>query len=109
MAQRSVYEIYGLRVQDDADWLALEEDPGQCRNDGSVGYIQAGAYNRDMVFLALRWREVEPGEYTYHSGEQPNANRATRTRWNRDLRAVADRLNLTVLEGPGWFTIPDEG
>jgi hypothetical protein len=106
---RTVKEIYGLRVPDETDWLLLDEDPGQCCNNGQVGYFRAGAYDRNMMFLALRWREVAPGDYTYHSGEKPNASKFVRDHWNSDLRAEADRLGLEIIEGPGWFTIPSEG
>lgn len=106
---RTVISIYGIRICDDTDWLALDNDPGQCRNSGQVGYIRAGAYDRQMMFLALRWKHVEPGEYILHSGERPNANKFERDRWNSDLHAEADRLGLEIIDGPGWFTMPDEG
>lgn len=112
----SVTHFYGVRVPDDTAWLALEEDPGQCRNNGDtnvyggqIGYLQAGAYDQDMTFLAINWKHIEPGEYVFHSGEYPNANKFERDRWNDDLRAEADRLGLEIVEGPGWFTLPDEG
>lgn len=106
--QRSVYAIYGVRLADDTDRTALEEDPGHCANDGAVGAFWAGEYDNDMVFLALRWARVEPGGYVFHSGEQANALLSTRERWNADLRAVADRINAEIVEGPGWFTVSDE-
>lgn len=106
--QITVYSIYGLRVTDDADWLLLEDDPGQCCNDGTVGYFQAGIHDNNMTFLAIRWEEIKPGNYTFHSGEGPNASKFVRDRWNDDLRTTAARLGLNVIEGPGWFTIPNE-
>lgn len=106
---RTVYTIYGLRVADDSNPLLLEEDPGQCLNNGEVGVFRAGVYDHNMTFLAVKWTTVPAGEYVYHSGEKPNASRFERDRWNDDLRAVADRLGLTVVEEPGWYTIPSEG
>lgn len=97
----AVYTIYGLRLRSDTDQALLDEDPGFCLNDGNVGYFRA----RGMAFLVNRWDQVE---YTHHSGERPNASRFERDRWNDDLRAVADRLGLDAVEGPGWFTIPKE-
>jgi hypothetical protein len=108
-AHRTVYAIYGLRVADGSDRLALEEDPGHCLNNGSVGAFWAGAYDKHMTFLAVSWCSKWPGEYVYHSGEYPNENKFVRDRWNSDLRATADRLGLQVIEEPGWFTIPSEG
>ena len=108
MTQQSVYKIYGVRVPDDTDGLIVEDDIGQCRNDGAVGVFWAGAYDNNMTFLALRWKELEPGEYTHHSGVHANASLTDRDRWNDDLRAMADHLGLEIVEGPGWFTIFDE-
>lgn len=105
---RTVYSIYGVQLSDDTDWALLEEDPGRCLNNGEPGLLRAGAYDKHMTFLALTWEKIEPGEYVYHSGEQPNASKFERDRWNDDLRAEADRLGLDIVEGPGWFTIPSE-
>lgn len=106
--QRTTYSIYGIRLPDDTDGHALEELTGQCTNDGAVGVFWAGAHDRDMTFLALRWTEIEPGNYVYHSGDGPNASRFTREQWNSQLRDAAARLGVEIVEGPGWFTIPDE-
>lgn len=108
MSGITVYAIYGLRLADDTDWYALEEDPGHCLNNGTVGYFRVGAHKKRMTFLATQWAPVEPGKYVYHSGEKPNAHKFERDRWNSDLRAVADRLGLDVVEEPGWYTIPNE-
>lgn len=118
---RTVTHFYGVRVPDDTDWTPLEEDPGQCRNNGGdevlrpeiyhdkMGYLTAGAYNRNMVFLALNWKHIEPGEYVLHDGVHAVAPKFLRDRWNDDLRALADRLGLEIIDGPGWLTMPDEG
>lgn len=112
----TVTHFYGVRIPDDTDWLALEDDPGQISYNGDtnvyggrVGYLMAGAYDADMMFLAINWQHIEPGGYVYHSGEKPNANKFERDRWNDDLRAMADHLGVEIIEGPGWFTVPDEG
>lgn len=106
---RTVTHFYGVRVPDDTDWLALEDDPGHCLNNGEVGVFRAGAYDKHMVFLAREWRRIEPGEYVFHSGVHAVAPKFERDRWNDDLTTVADRLGLDIIDGPGWFTMPDEG
>jgi len=106
----SVYAIYGLRLgRFNDDLFRLDEDPGACLNDGEVGYITAGVRGNHMLFLALKWDRIPPGEYVYHSGESANASKFERDRWNSDLRAAADRLGLEVIGEPGWYTIPSEG
>lgn len=105
---RTVYSIYGLRVADDTDRVRIEEELGQCINDGQPGVFWAGAHDRPMTFLAVKWSSVQPGEYVFHSGEQPNEHLFVRNRWNSDLRASADRLGLDVTGEPGWYTIPSE-
>lgn len=103
---RSTYSIYGVHV-DDANWLALEEDPGQCCNDGAVGYFTAGRYDDSMTFLAVRWEEVEPGQYKMVDPLE-DADNPLIPWWNGALLTCAERLGLNVLAGPGWFVIPDE-
>lgn len=108
MTDRTLYALYGLRVADDTDWRALQNDPGHCLNNGDVGFVLAGAYDRHMTFLATEWVRKVPGELVFHSGERPNADKFERDRWNSDLRAMADRLGLEVIGEPGWYTILDE-
>lgn len=98
---KHVFAIYGLRIRSDTNQVLLDEDPGFCLNDGSVGYFRA----RGMVFLVNQWDRVE---YVFHSGIHAVAPKFERDRWNDDLRAVSDRLGLDIVEGPGWFTIPSE-
>jgi hypothetical protein len=105
---RTMYHIYGVRVPDDTDWSAMEEDIGQCLNNGEVGVFRAGAYNRHMIFLAREWTKIEPGELVCHSGVIPQAPKWQRDRWNHDLFAAADQFGLEIVQGPGWFTIPSE-
>lgn len=107
--KQTCYTIYGMLVDPgDLTFAELKDDPGQCANNGRAGYFQAGRYGNAMTFLALNWREVEPGEYVMHPGDRPHATKEDRNRWNEALRKEADRLELRVVDGPGWFTIPDE-
>lgn len=104
----TVYTLYGLRLHDNTDPGLVAEDPGPCRNDGTVGYVRAGILGSHMTFLAIMCTHVKVGDYVFHSGEQPNASKFIRDQWNSDLRAVCDRLAYQAVEGPGWFTIPSE-
>lgn len=99
---RTVCALYGVRIRSDSDRELLEEDPGFCLNNGQVGVFWRGG---TMTFLAVSWTQTE---YVYHSGEYPNAPKIERDGWNSDLRAMADRLGVDIVEGPGWFTIPSE-
>lgn len=104
----TMYRLYGLRLPDSTDWEFIENDPGHCLNNGSVGAFRAGRFGQEMKFLALNWFTVELGDLVFHSGEGPNEQKFIRDRWNDDLRAVAERLGLEVLQGPGWYTLPSE-
>lgn len=104
----TMYRLYGLRLPDDTSWDFLENDPGHCRNDGSVGAFRGGPFGHEMKFLALRCFPVEMGDLVFHSGEGPNEQKFIRDRWNDDLRATADRLGLEILTGPGWYALPSE-
>jgi hypothetical protein len=109
VSKQTCYTIYGLLVDPgEKTFVDLDEEIGQVRNDGRVGYFRAGAYDNDMTFLALRWREVKLGDYVMHPGDRPHASEEDRRVWNDRLRRAAERLGLRVLDGPGWFTIPDE-
>lgn len=107
--KRTCYTIYGLRVDPgEKSFVELDEEIGQVTNNGQVGYFQAGAYDNNMTFLALAWKEVEPGEYVMHPGDRAHATEEDRAERNGKLRDAAEKLKLRVIDGPGWFTIPDE-
>lgn len=107
---QTCYEIYGVQIDPgESTFLELDAEIGQCSNNGDVGYLRAGRYDERMTFLALRWREVPLGEYTFHSGERATATAARRHEWNIKLRRAAYERGYVVVEGPGWFTVPEEG
>lgn len=105
MSENSFYAIYGVRINDDADWLALEEDPGQCANDGKVGSFMAGRKDEDMYFLAVRWEELTVGQYRTFI---PGVVDPRTEEWDKVLLATVDRLGLKDLDKPGWYFISDE-
>jgi hypothetical protein len=104
----TVYAIFGIRVSDETDPFQLEEEIGQCLNNGEVGAFWAGARDKNMTFLARSWDTIPVGEYVFHHGEKPNMTKFERDHWNDQLRSTAERLGLTIVDGPGWFTIPSE-
>lgn len=106
---KTIYHLYGVQLADDNNRFALEEDPGHCLNNGTVGAFWAGAYGKHHTYLALWWEKKEAGDVIFHSGIHAVAPKFQRDNWNSDLQAVADRLGLDIVEGPGWFTIPHEG
>lgn len=106
--QRSNYILYGARIRDDTDWFALEDDLGQCCNNGEVGCFRGGAYDRHMMFLAVTWQRTEPGQYTVITAGDMHESRRQRDVWDAALMNTADRLGLAVLDGPGWFMLPSE-
>lgn len=102
----SAYVIYGVRVDDDADWVALDNEPGQCINDGMPGVFWAGQYDNNMTFIAVNWEELEPGRYKLIDPEDYEDPRYAH--WNKVLLNTVDRLGLLVQDGPGWFFLPDQ-
>ena len=100
----TVYALYGIQVPDDTDWTALD-DPGQCLNNGEVGSFRVPVKDGHQNFLVNSWEKKDTGEHVYHSGEVPNAHKFERDRWNNALRAMAARLGLDIVEGPGWITV----
>ena len=111
-AKRYTYEIYGVQLADDTDSHALEQKTGQCDSrDDRAGVFTAGAYDNNMVFLAVTWRELDPGEY-HHSptlvGGFDEERYARELDWNNELLATAKEHGCQVIDGPGWFVIADE-
>jgi hypothetical protein len=103
------YAIYGVRIPDDIDWTELEKDPGQCRNDGLVGYVRAGAYDKDMIFLAIKVEELGPGQYKLITRDTMFNERKSQAHWNDALNVAIGKLGLYSIDGPGWFFVVNEG
>lgn len=109
MSDATVYAVYGIQVPDDTSWSMLDEEVGHCLNDGQVGWIHLGALGHHETYLIIGWDTKPPGDPVWHSGEKPNADKWQRDHWNAELRAVADRLGLDIINGPGWCTVASEG
>lgn len=104
----STWFMYGARISDEADWLELEEDPGQFNTNTGFGYFSAGAYDQNMNFLVTALRELNPGDYMHltPTGLQEHIGRIEA--WDQQIRTTARRLNLQLVTEPGWLFVPDE-
>lgn len=97
----SAYFAYGVRIPDGADIEELEDG----LRGGSVGYLTAGNYDRDMAFLVTECSSVDLGEFKSVFPE--SFLRAERDGWDAALRKAAEQLGVTPLTEPAWFFVPD--
>ncbi len=105
--KQTAYVIYGIRVDiDPRSWVELEESPGQCTNNGEVGYFQAGLHDRSMTFLATECREAVPGDYAVIVPGATITQDRLEAHWR--LAREAERLGCTIIDGPGWIFVVDE-
>ncbi|MGW4388228.1 hypothetical protein [Streptomyces sp. NPDC004685] len=107
----SAYFAYGLRIPieghawEEAERLdpELQKLKERCPD---VGYLTAGDYDRDMVFLTAQCTEVELGEY----GRASLATREQCAAWDAQLANAVHDLGYADrpgLEAPGWICVPD--
>ncbi|MCL7377439.1 hypothetical protein [Streptomyces sp. 35G-GA-8] len=92
----STYFAYGFQIpQTDPDRL----------EDLELGYLLAGDYDRDMVFLVTQCVEVRLG--TYKTVRPHDATQGQYEDWDEQLRAAAETLAVTPITEPGWIVVPD--
>lgn len=97
---RSTYFAYGFQIPDTDPDLLEETLKG-----GSVGYLLAGSYDRDMTFLTTECTEVDLGD---HRKVKPEAFTAPEIEaWDAALTEAAARLGVHEGFEPGWFVVPD--
>jgi hypothetical protein len=95
------YFAYGVRIPDDTDLDALEE---KLRGSG-VGYLHAGHYDRDMVFLTTECKSADLGSFEV---VRPNSfSGEAFAAWDEALRDAAERLGVTPVTEPAFFVVPD--
>ncbi|MFF4751809.1 hypothetical protein [Streptomyces sp. NPDC001270] len=73
-----------------------------------VGYLSAGNYDADRLFLTTQCDEVDLGTYKHVTPETVTAEQLAE--WNRQLAVAVDALGygtLPDLAGPGWICVPD--
>lgn len=104
----STYFAYGFQIPTvgmvDLEDLDTQLQRHKEQHGGDVGYLSAGDYDRDMVFLTTECTEVDLGKFEIvtpqtHSPEQYET-------WNKALRAAAQSLGV-VPRAPGWIVVPD--
>jgi len=106
----STYFAYGIHIPVDGPaWRETErlekELPKLKEHCPDVGYLEAGDYDRDMVFLTTTSREIALGEYG-------RANLATAEQcglWCTQLAFAVEALGYSGLNlaAPGWLCVPD--
>lgn len=113
----SAYHFYGMHVPDEQWTESHAYGEGERLGEiikrlglGSasvgVGWLAAGDYDRDMLFLCIDVKglsaEVRLGEYRLSPSQIPDT-----FNWNTALRMVADEAGYEGLLQPGWVTVPD--
>lgn len=110
----SAYHFYGVNIPAD-QWLErwagaegelIDVAINAVKADApDVGYITAGDYDRDMLFLCIRQGgsvEVELGTFkVVRPSALPDPG------WDAQLLAVVQSLGYQQTSEPGWITVPD--
>lgn len=110
----SAYHFYGVNVPAD-QWLERWASAEGERLDVAisavkdqapeVGWLSAGDYDRDMLFLCIRQEgvsaEVPLGEFLV------GGSRAEDLGWDAQLLAVVQSMGYRQTGIPGWITVPD--
>lgn len=105
----STYFAFGAKIADNAytmDWEQFE--PGGLHYPTlfayGVGFLMAGNYDQDKLFLTGYCKRVELGDHErvnpFSLGHQEND-------WKYNIQRVADEIDVPLLEEPAWFCIPD--
>lgn len=107
----SAYFAFGAKIAENAydSGIDFEEFEGGGRWNATlfsydVGWLMAGNYDRDKLFLTTYCESVDLGSYArvdpFSLGHQEND-------WKHNLQMVADECGFELLEEPAWFFIPD--
>ena len=111
----STYFAYGVHIplpDDVHPWAEndrLDEQLRTLREQcPDVGYLSAGNYDADELFLTTQCDEVALGTYKHVTPETVTAEQLAD--WNRQLAAAVHALGYGDLPGlgqPGWLCVPD--
>jgi hypothetical protein len=70
----------------------------------NVGWLMAGHYDRDKLFLTTFCESVDLGDYKQ---VDPTVEHIHAAVWTDSLKRVSRAIGRPLLETPGWFFIPD--
>jgi hypothetical protein len=104
----STYFAYGVHVAGGDDHERLEEEfPKHKGQIPDVGYLFAGNYDRDQLFLTTVCTEVDLGEWKHVTPQSHTAEQLAA--WDRQLSDAVDLLGYgdRAVSAPGWLCVPD--
>ena len=106
----STYFAYGVHVDVSpyAEAERLEEEMPQHKGQiPDVGYLMAGAYDQDQLFLTTACTEVDLGKWEHVTPQSHTAEQLAT--WNRQLSDAVDLLGYgdRAVSAPGWLCVPD--
>lgn len=96
----SAHFAYGFQIPD-TDSGRLEEG---VPSGTDVGFLNAGAYDREKTYLVTKHTEVDLGGYGTVRPQDVTAEQYAS--WNEQLTAAATALGVTPVAEPGWIVIP---
>lgn len=106
----STYFAYGIHIPVEGPaWReterideVLKDHKDRCPD---VGHLEAGDYDRDMVFLVTSSQEVKLGEY----GRANVASAQQCGEWCTQLAFAVEALGYSGMDlaAPGWLCVPD--
>lgn len=106
----STYFAYGVHVDVSTygESERIDEELRKHRDQlPNVGFLMAGNYDDDQLFLTTACTEVGLGKWEHvtphsHTAEQMDT-------WNRQLAAAVEALGYgdRAVSAPGWLCVPD--
>jgi len=110
----STYFAYGVHVppiEGKYAWAEAEhveaELPQHKEQSPDVGYLTAGDYDEDFLFLTTECTEVDLGQWEHVTPQSHTPERLAD--WDRQLAAAVEALGYSDrdVSAPGWLCIPD--
>jgi hypothetical protein len=106
----STYFAYGVHVDASpyAEAERLEEEIPKHKDQlPDVGFLMAGHYDDDRLFLTTQCTEVRLGKWEHVTPQSETGVQLAD--WNRQLAAAVEALGYgdRAVSAPGWLCIPD--
>jgi hypothetical protein len=97
----SAFLAYGMRLP--AGTSTAHVQAAIHGNVNGVGYVEAGPYDQDSLFLTTYFESASPGSPKTIDAPEPHAD------WDRALRHAAELIgfDFSDLEEPAWLLIAD--